>query len=154
LEVDNALVELSTLREELDANNIVMTAASNASYLSRQRYYQGVTSYLEVIENQRVEFDAKLSLAENYQKLLNAYVNLYKSLGGGWISQEEMDIYARQVADDQNMGVSEIEQDTLGYNGQIVDLNLTKEQEKARKEAAKALRKQEKEARKAQRRNQ
>ncbi len=153
LEVDNSLISLSTLREELIANNMMLVAASNASFLSRERYYQGVTSYLEVIENQRVEFDARLAYSENYQRLLNAYVNLYKSLGGGWISQEEIDKYAQQVAEEENVDINEIEKDTLSYKGQIVDLHLTPEQEQARKEEKKAQRKLEKEQRKQARKN-
>ena len=148
LEVDNSLISLSTLREELIANNMMLEAASNASFLSRERYYQGVTSYLEVIENQRVEFDARLAYSENYQRLLNAYVNLYKSLGGGWISQKEIDKYAQQIVEEENIDINTIDKDTLVYQGQIVDLHLTPEQEQARKEAAKAQRKLEKEQRK------
>ena len=148
MEVDNSLIELSTLKEELIANRTMVKAASNASYLSRQRYYQGVTSYLEVIENQGVEFDAKLSYSENYQRLLNAYVNLYKSLGGGWISQEEIDKYAQQRAEEKEMDENQINKDTLIYEGQIVNLNLTPEEKKARKLEKKAQRKLEKEQRK------
>ncbi|MCK4561636.1 MAG: TolC family protein, partial [Flavobacteriaceae bacterium] len=128
-------------------------AASNASFLSRERYYQGVTSYLEVIENQRVEFDARLAYSENYQRLLNAYVDLYKSLGGGWISQEEIDKYAQQIAEEENININKIEKETLGYEGQIVDLNLTPEQKQAKKEADKTQRKLEKEERKQARKN-
>ncbi len=153
LEVDNSLISLSTLREELIANNMMLEAASNASFLSRERYYQGVTSYLEVIENQRVEFDARLAYSENYQRLLNAYVNLYKSLGGGWISQEEIDKYAQQVAEEENVKLNKIEKDTLSYQGQIVDLHLTPEQEQARKEEKKVQRMKEKEQRKQDRRD-
>ena len=153
LEVDNSLISLSTLREELIANNMMLEAASNASFLSRERYYQGVTSYLEVIENQRVEFDARLAYSENYQRLLNAYVDLYKSLGGGWISQEEIDKYAQQIAEEENININKIEKETLGYEGQIVDLNLTPEQKQAKKEADKTQRKLEKEERKQARKN-
>ncbi len=155
MEVDNSLIEMSTLREELTANNTIVIAASNASYLSRQRYYQGVTSYLEVIENQRQEFEAKLSYSENYQELLSAYVSLYKSLGGGWISEEEIVQYAQQkaAAGGENVGVNTIDKDSLDYTGQIVDLHLTPEQKKARKESAKEQRKLEKEQRKQARKN-
>ncbi len=155
MEVDNSLIEMSTLREALTANNTIVIAASNASYLSRQRYYQGVTSYLEVIENQRQEFEAKLSYSENYQELLNAYVSLYKSLGGGWISEEEIVQYAQQkaAAGGENVGVNTIDKDSLDYSGQIVDLHLTPEQKQAKKEAAKEQRKLEKEQRKQARKN-
>lgn len=153
LEVDNSLIELSTLKEELNANKLMLDAATNASYLSRERYYQGVTSYLEVIENQRVEFDARLAYAENYQRLLTSYVFLYKSLGGGWISGQEIDKYAQQLADEQGVDVSTIDKNDLFYNGQIVDLYLTKEEKQAKKEKKKAQRRSEKEQRKNARKN-
>lgn len=153
LEVDNSLVDLATFKEELQANNLMVKAAENASYLSRERYYQGVTSYLEVIENQRQEFDARLAYSENYQRLLNSYIYLYRSLGGGWLSQEEIDKYAQQVADQQDVDVNTIDKDSLYYNGQVVDLILTKEEKQARKEAQKAQRKAEREQRRQERRN-
>ena len=152
LEVDNSLVSLSTLREELIANNMMLVAARNASFLSRERYYQGVTSYLEVIENQRVEFDARLAYSENYQRLLNAYVSLYKSLGGGWVTKDELNKYAQQLAEEENIDINTIDRDSLVYQGQIVDLHLTPEEKQARKEEAKAQRKLEKEQRKQARR--
>ena len=33
--------------------------------------------------------DSELSLSETKQKFFAAYVNLYKALGGGWITQKE-----------------------------------------------------------------
>ncbi|MBV1887703.1 MAG: efflux transporter outer membrane subunit [Urechidicola sp.] len=153
LEVDNSLIELSTLRDELIANENMLIAASNASNLSRQRYYQGVTSYLEVIENQSQEYDARLQYSYNYEQLLSSYISLYKSLGGGWISQDEIDLYAQQLADEQNVDVATINKDSLFYAGQIVDLVLTPEQEQDRKDAAKAQRKFEREQKKADRQN-
>ena len=149
LEVDNSLIALQTLRDELSANEYKLRAAANASSLSRQRYYQGVTSYLEVIENQRQEFEARLSYSENYQRLLSAYIGLYKSLGGGWITEAEIEKYATQLAEEQNVDVSEIDQDSLYYAGQLVDYYLTPEQEQQRKEQRKELNRQEKEMRKA-----
>ena len=153
LDVNNSLVELSTYKEELIANEMKMRAAKNASSLSRQRYYQGVTSYLEVIENQRQEFDARLAYSENYQLLLNSYIGLYKSLGGGWVSEEELEKYAAQVAEEQNVDVNTINKDSLFYNGQVVDFYLTPEQEQQRKEERKRLKEEEKAARKAARKN-
>jgi len=45
---------------------------------------------LEVLESQRSAFDAELKLSEVKKDYLNAYVKLYKALGGGWVSVEEM----------------------------------------------------------------
>ena len=92
-EVEDALVTISTLKDELKARNDHVKAAVNAQMLSQRRYDGGVTSYLELLEMQRQAFEAELSQAETFQKLLSAYVSLYKSLGGGWISpQEEIDV--------------------------------------------------------------
>jgi multidrug efflux system outer membrane protein len=149
LEVDNSLIALQTSRDELAANEYKLRAASNASSLSRHRYYQGVTSYLEVIENQRQEFEARLSYAENYQRLLSGYIALYKSLGGGWVTEAELEKYAIQLADEMNVDESEIDRDSLYYAGQLVDYYLTPEQEQARKQQRKELNQREREMRKA-----
>lgn len=89
-EVEDALVEIQTLSEESAARERQMAAAENAAMLSIERYNGGVTSYLEVLDSERSKFNAQLSAAEVYQLHLNAYVFLYKALGGGWISEEEM----------------------------------------------------------------
>ena len=152
-EVSNALIEIETLKDELVARQLRVDAARNASYLSRQRYFQGITSYLEVTENQRQEFDAELSYSDNYQQLLNSYVNLYKALGGGWVDQGEIDKYAQQKADEQGIDVNTIDKDTLIYTGQVVDLHLTQEEIDQRKADQKAQRKLEREQNKADRKN-
>jgi outer membrane protein, multidrug efflux system len=89
-EVEDALVEVETYKRQLAAKQRQFDAAKNAEYLSLQRYDQGVTSYLEVLESQRSAFDAELQLSEVKKNYLNAYVKLYKALGGGWITKEEM----------------------------------------------------------------
>ena len=147
-DVNNALTEIATYKEELAAYKLMLAAAGNASKLSYERYFQGVTSYLEVIENQRQEFEAELQYSRNYQDLLIAYVNLYQSLGGGWITEDEIEKYAAQVAKERGVDVNTIDRDSLIYQGQIVDYYLTPEQEKARKAQAKAQRKLERKANK------
>jgi multidrug efflux system outer membrane protein len=88
-EVEDALVSIASLKEELKAREAQYRAAVNAEYLAQQRYDRGVTSYLEVLETERSSFDAQLVYSQVYQELLNAYVELYRALGGGWISEEE-----------------------------------------------------------------
>ena len=88
-DVEDALISIETLKKELEANEIYFAATSNAAKLSVLRYDKGVTSYLEVLENERSAFNAELQLSEANQKLLSSYVGLYKALGGGWISAEE-----------------------------------------------------------------
>ena len=97
-EVEDALVEISTLKMELQARRDHVAAAQNAEYLSGERYDKGVTSFLEIIESQRQSFEAQLSLSETTQQLFNGYVKLYKALGGGWLSEQEM-IQSQQAAE-------------------------------------------------------
>ncbi len=90
-EVEDALIEVETYKRQLAAKQRQFNAAKNAENLSLQRYDQGVTSYLEVLESQRSSFNAELELSEVKKDYLNAYVKLYKALGGGWITKEEME---------------------------------------------------------------
>jgi outer membrane protein, multidrug efflux system len=89
-EVEDALIEISTLEMESQARIKQMIAAQNAAKLSKERYDGGVTSYLEVLDSERTQFDSELAASDTYQQYLNAYVKLYKALGGGWITEEEM----------------------------------------------------------------
>ncbi len=89
-EVEDALVEIETFKDERQARQDHVTAALNAQRLSKERYDKGVTSFLELLESQRQAFEAELRLSETTQKLFNGYVKLYKALGGGWLSEEEM----------------------------------------------------------------
>ena len=67
-----------------------MKAAVNAEMLSEERYSKGVTSYLEVLESQRQSFDAQLAYSSVRSDLLISYIDLYKALGGGWVSEQEL----------------------------------------------------------------
>jgi len=88
-EVESSLTDITTLRDELGARERHVKAALNAQMLSQKRYDGGVTSYLELLEMQRQAFEAELGHSKTLQELLSAYVQLYKSLGGGWLTPEE-----------------------------------------------------------------
>jgi len=80
-------VEVDTYRRESEASQRKVTAAENAYKLSFERYDKGVSSYLEVLDSQRTLFSAQLEYSLNRQLYFNAYVKLYKALGGGWLSK-------------------------------------------------------------------
>lgn len=87
-EVEDALISIETLRDELAATDRQQKAARNANMLSNQRYDKGVTSYLEVLDTERTLFDVELQLSDLQEQYLSAFVNLYKALGGGWLTRE------------------------------------------------------------------
>jgi multidrug efflux system outer membrane protein len=84
-EVEDALVGITTYRHELAALVRQQQAAANAKALALQRYDKGVSSFLEVLEAERALFNAELQLSELQQLYVNAHVNLYRALGGGWV---------------------------------------------------------------------
>lgn len=90
-DVDDALVEINTYREEAEARDEQVKAASSATRLSRARYDGGVTSYLEVLESERSLFRAELLASSTRRAQVVAIISLYKALGGGWIMEENED---------------------------------------------------------------
>ena len=98
-ETEDALIGITTYRDELIAVLRPKVAAENAAMLSRSRYDEGVTSYLEVLDSERTLFDASLNASATLQYRLNAYVGLYKALGGGWISKEEKEAAEQAAAE-------------------------------------------------------
>jgi multidrug efflux system outer membrane protein len=98
-DVEDALVSLQTSEEGLVAVTRQMIAARNASMLSRERYDGGVTSYLEVLDSERTYFNAELQASNTYRTQLVNYIQLYKSLGGGWITPEEKQAEIEAVAE-------------------------------------------------------
>jgi multidrug efflux system outer membrane protein len=102
-EVEDALITISTYKTEMEARKEQVDAAVSARDLSKQRYDGGVTSYLEVIENDRAAFEAELKYSGARQQMLNSYILLYKALGGGWITTaEEQAANDAAAAEDQN----------------------------------------------------
>lgn len=111
-EVEDALISIETRRAELKATKIQVDAAVNARNLSQNRYDQGVTSYLEVLESQRQSFEAELRYAQKKNEYLTSYVKLYKALGGGWISEEEKKAAEERAKAEEEKKEKEVYYDT------------------------------------------
>jgi len=88
-EVEDGLKEVETYRAQMAAVDNKLKAARNANELSKERYDQGITSYLEVLDTERTLFSVAIEASELKQQYLNAYVRLYKALGGGWMTAAE-----------------------------------------------------------------
>ncbi|MEM7304602.1 MAG: efflux transporter outer membrane subunit [Pseudomonadota bacterium] len=83
-EVENSLVAIRTYRQQFELNKQQVVAAQNAARLSRARYDGGVVDYLEVLESERTQFRVEINESEALQLYINAIVELYLALGGGW----------------------------------------------------------------------
>jgi len=90
-EVADALNEIQTYKKQIAAVTRQYGAAKNADDLAKLRYDKGFSDYLLVLETERTLFSVGLELSELTQQFYNSYVRLYKALGGGWISREEME---------------------------------------------------------------
>jgi multidrug efflux system outer membrane protein len=88
-EVENALVGIENYKLEVEARSQHVQAAVQAQYLSNERYDKGVTSYLEFLESQRQAFEAQLGYISAKRSLLSSYVELYRAMGGGWLTEQD-----------------------------------------------------------------
>ncbi len=88
-EVDDALIDNRKSRERLGAQDRQVAALRDYARLSRLRYEGGYTSYLEVLDAERSLFNAELQRTQTQGEVFSALVNIYKSMGGGWINEAD-----------------------------------------------------------------
>ena len=84
-EVDDALVDQQRTREQLASLARQVESLRDYVRLARLRYDNGYTSYLEVLYAESLLYNAQLKLTDVQGTLFKALVNLYKSMGGGWV---------------------------------------------------------------------
>jgi multidrug efflux system outer membrane protein len=88
-EVDDALIQNRKSREIVAAQKRQLDALRDYARLAQLRYDEGQVSYIEVLDSERRLFDAELSYAINRGDVYIALVNVYKSMGGGWVAKAE-----------------------------------------------------------------
>ena len=85
-EVSDALVAYRKTQEFTTQQDLLTQSAKDAARLSALRYKGGLASYLEVLDSDTRYYSAELGLAQAQLNELQALVDLYKALGGGWSS--------------------------------------------------------------------
>jgi multidrug efflux system outer membrane protein len=83
-ETADALVFTDKVRDFIRENEVRVDAAARLLSLQRKRYEAGVNDYLEVLDAERQLFAAEIDLARARLNQREAYVELYRALGGGW----------------------------------------------------------------------
>src|SRR5581483_626122 len=83
-EVSDALIAYRRSQEFRVQQEQLTHSAQEAANLSNMRYKGGATSYLEVLDSDTRHFSARLSLAQAQLRELLSFVQIYRSLGGGW----------------------------------------------------------------------
>ncbi len=82
-EVANALAGRRYLAEQVEAQALGTAAQRRLAELARQRYQEGVISYLEVLDAERNLFAAEQALLEARRAQATNLIALYVALGGG-----------------------------------------------------------------------
>jgi NodT family efflux transporter outer membrane factor (OMF) lipoprotein len=83
-EVDDAMHGYSAQRARLDDLGQAMLAGQRAVELATQRYDRGLTDFLNVVDAERQYYELQEQYASAQVSAAEQYVELYKSLGGGW----------------------------------------------------------------------
>jgi multidrug efflux system outer membrane protein len=83
-EVSTALVAHQKLAEVEKQQARSVAAYLEAVRIANIRYVAGLSSYVEVLDAQQQLFPAENALAQTRFSRLSNFVQLYKSLGGGW----------------------------------------------------------------------
>jgi outer membrane protein, multidrug efflux system len=83
-DVENALGAAGRFAEQETVQTQVQAQARETLRLAEIRYREGVDDLLGVLDAQRTLFSAQDQLAQIRLNRLDAAVNLYKALGGGW----------------------------------------------------------------------
>jgi len=88
-EVNDSLIDQTKTREQLAAQARQVDSLRNYARLARLRYDNGFTSYLEVTDAETKLFNAELQYAQSQGQLFFALINVYKSMGGGWVVEAD-----------------------------------------------------------------
>ena len=83
-EVGDAMVSVQQTRETAAHLSVQVASSTKAQKISIIRYQGGYVDYLTVLEAQRVANEASLAYARNRGNQLQASVDLFRALGGGW----------------------------------------------------------------------
>ncbi len=88
-EVNDALVAYKNSGTELDVQSRQVETLKQYLHLAELRYNEGLVEYLNVLDAQRQLFDVQIAQAQTQGKHFLTLVNLYKALGGGWVTEAE-----------------------------------------------------------------
>ncbi|PLM98550.1 transporter, partial [Klebsiella pneumoniae] len=83
-EVNDSLDAISRYGEQLSELQEQETVAQETLRIAQNRYRNGYSSYLDVLDAQRTLFSTQLSVVQVKNNLLLAQIDLYRALGGGW----------------------------------------------------------------------
>jgi outer membrane protein TolC len=84
LEVQTQLSKIDNLAKSYDLKSKQVDALTRSIDISNDLYKAARADYFEVLMTQRDALESKLELVETQKERMNAVVNVYRNLGGGW----------------------------------------------------------------------
>jgi len=84
IEVANQLSLISNLEKSYSLKSQEVEALNQSTLISNDLFRSARADYMEVLLTQRDALESKFDLIETRLQQMNAVVNIYRSLGGGW----------------------------------------------------------------------
>jgi outer membrane protein, multidrug efflux system len=84
IEVVNQLSKIGNLEKSYDLKSKEVDALTQSIDISNSLFKSARADYMEVLMTQRDALESKFELVETRKQQMNAMVNIYQALGGGW----------------------------------------------------------------------
>ena len=84
IEVNNQLASINNLAQSYEAKSREVAALNQSVSISNDLFRSARADYTEVLFTQRDALESKFDLIETRMQQLNATVNVYRAMGGGW----------------------------------------------------------------------
>lgn len=84
IDVANQLAKVNNLEKSYDLKSKQVQALSESIAISLSLFRSARADYMEVLMTQRDALEAKVELIETKKQQMNAMVDIYHALGGGW----------------------------------------------------------------------
>ena len=88
-DVENALVARKKLVEQIEAQERLVKANSEYTRLARLQYEGGYTPYSTVLQAEQMLLPSEINLVQSRTSAFIALVNIYKAMGGGWLTEAQ-----------------------------------------------------------------
>lgn len=84
IEVANQLANISNLEKSYDLKSQQVQALTESITISNNLFRSARANYMEVLLTQKDALESKFEVIETKMQQMNATVNIYRALGGGW----------------------------------------------------------------------
>jgi NodT family efflux transporter outer membrane factor (OMF) lipoprotein len=98
-DADTAIAQFDAQEQRLNNLADAMIASERAVSLAQRRYDRGLTDFLNVVDAERQQYSLEAEYTTAKQSAAEAFIYLYKALGGGWEQYQSIpDIHRPQPA--------------------------------------------------------